>query len=96
MRYLDLVLYAFVKIVIWYSAVLLASLVAVEVATCPAQNRFVKSDLSGVTYVCDRHGAIARSNAALRRQPRGPQDPQIKPHSMGDDLRWRTVALVAG
>jgi hypothetical protein len=40
MRYLDLVLYAFVKFVIWYSAVLLASLVAIEVATCPAQNRF--------------------------------------------------------
>lgn len=77
MRYLDLVLYAFTKFVVWYSAVLLASLVAIEVATCPDQNRFVGSDLSGITYVCDRHGGIAQSNAALRQQPRDPRDPQI-------------------
>ena len=71
MRYLDLVLYAFVKFVIWYSAVLLLGAVAIEVATCPEQNRFVTSDLSGATYVCDRDGAITQSNAALRQQSPG-------------------------
>jgi hypothetical protein len=68
MRYLELVLYAFAKFVIWYSVVLLFGIVAVEVATCPAQNRFVTSERSGATYVCDRDGAIARSNAILREQ----------------------------
>ena len=67
MRYLELVLYAFAKFVIWYSVVLLFGIVAVEVATCPAQNRFVKSERSGATYVCDRNGDIARSNAVLRK-----------------------------
>jgi hypothetical protein len=71
MRYPDLVLYAFVRFVIWYSAVLLLGTVAIEVATCPDQNRFVTSDLSGATYVCDRYGAVARSNAALRQQSPG-------------------------
>jgi hypothetical protein len=66
MRYLELILYAFAKFVIWYSVVLLLGIVAVEVATCPAQNRFVKSERSGATYVCDRNGDIARSNAVLR------------------------------
>ena len=66
MRYLELVLYAFAKFVIWYSVVLLFGIVAVEVATCPAQNRFVTSERSGATYVCDRNGNIARSNAVLR------------------------------
>jgi hypothetical protein len=66
MRYLELILYAFAKFVIWYSVVLLFGIVAVEVATCPAQNRFVKSERSGATYVCDRNGDIARSNAVLR------------------------------
>jgi hypothetical protein len=49
MRYLELVLYAFAKFVIWYSVVLLFGIVAVEVATCPAQNRFVKSERSEAT-----------------------------------------------
>jgi accessory gene regulator protein AgrB len=49
MRYLELILYAFAKFVIWYSVVLLFGIVAVEVATCPAQNRFVKSERSGAT-----------------------------------------------
>jgi hypothetical protein len=66
MRYLDLVLSAFVKFVIGYSAVLLFGIVAVELATCPDQNRFVQSERSGAIYVCDRDGAIARSNAVLR------------------------------
>lgn len=66
MRYLELVLYAFAKFVIWYSVVLLFSVVAVEVATCPAQNRFVESKRSGAVYVCDREGDIARSNAVLQ------------------------------
>jgi hypothetical protein len=66
MRYIELVLYAFAKFVIWYSVVLLFGIVAVEVATCPAQNRFVISERSGATYVCDRSGDIARSNAVLR------------------------------
>ena len=83
MRYLDLVLYAFVKFVIWYSAVLLLSAVTVEIATCPEQNRFVVSDRSGATYVCDRDGAIAQSNAALRQQSlkvrRGPLPQPGKP-----------------
>jgi hypothetical protein len=68
MRYLELILYAFAKFVIWYSVVLLFGIVAVEVATCPVQNRFVKSERSGATYVCDRNGDIARSNAVLREQ----------------------------
>ncbi len=68
MRYLELVLYAFAKFVIWYSVVLLLGIVAAEVATCPAQNRFVKSERSGATYVCDRNGDITRSNAVLREQ----------------------------
>ena len=67
MRYLELILYAFAKFVIWYSVALLFGIVAVEVATCPAQNRFVKSERSGATYVCDRNGDIARSNAVLRK-----------------------------
>lgn len=83
MRYLDLVLYAFVKFVIWYSAVLVVGAVAIDVATCPDQNRFVKSDLSGATYVCDRDGAIAQSNAALRQQSsrvrRGPPPQPNRP-----------------
>jgi len=66
MRYLELVLYAFAKFVIWYSVVLLSGIVAVEVATCPAQNRFVESERSGAVYVCDRNGDIARFNAVLR------------------------------
>jgi hypothetical protein len=66
MRYLELVLYAFVSFVIWYSVVLLLGIVAIEVATCPAQNRFVTSERSGAVYVCDRDGDIARSNAVLR------------------------------
>ena len=69
MRYLELVLYAFAKFVIWYSVVLLFGIVAVEVATCPAQNRFVESERSGAVYVCDRNGNIARSNAFLREHP---------------------------
>ena len=68
MRYLELVLYAFAKFVIWYSVVLLFGIVAVEVATCPAQNRFVTSERSGAVYVCDRNGEIARFNAVLREQ----------------------------
>jgi hypothetical protein len=68
MRYLELILYAFAKFVIWYSVVLLFGIVAVEVATCPTQNRFVTSERSGATYVCDRDGAIARLNAVLREQ----------------------------
>jgi hypothetical protein len=68
MRYLELVLYAFAKFVIWYSVVLLFGIVAVEVATCPAQNRFIESERSGATYVCDRNGNIARLNAVLREQ----------------------------
>jgi len=83
MRYLDLVLYAFVKFVIWYSAVFLVGVVAIEVASCPDQNRFVRSDLSGATYVCDQRGAIAQSNAVLRKQPpgarRGPLPETSKP-----------------
>jgi hypothetical protein len=71
MRYLDLVLYTFVKFVIWYSAVLLVGAVTIEIATCPEQNRFVESDLSGATYVCDRDGTIAQSNATLRQQATG-------------------------
>ncbi len=67
MRYLELVLYAFVRFVIWYSIVLLCGIAAVEVATCPAQSRFVISERSGATYVCDRTGAIARLNAVLRQ-----------------------------
>jgi hypothetical protein len=67
MRYLELVLYAFAKFVIWYSVVLLSSIGAVEVATCPAQNRFVESERSGAVYLCDRNGDIARSNAVLRK-----------------------------
>ena len=66
MRYLELVLYAFAKFVIWYSVVLLLGIVAAEVATCPTQNRFIESKRSGATYVCDRNGNIARSNAFLR------------------------------
>jgi hypothetical protein len=65
MRYLELILYAFAKFVIWYSVVLLFGIVAVEVATCPAQNRFVKSERSGATYMCDRNGDIARSNCRV-------------------------------
>jgi hypothetical protein len=68
MRYLELLLYAFAKFVIWYSFAMFFGIVAVEVATCPAQNRFVKSERSGATYVCDREGNIARLNAALREQ----------------------------
>jgi len=68
MRYLELVLYAFAKFVIWYSVVLLFGIVAVELATCPAQSRFVASERSGATYVCDRSGEIARLNAVLQRQ----------------------------
>jgi hypothetical protein len=67
MRYLELILYAFAKFVIWYSVVLLLGIVAVEVATCPVQNRFVNSERSGATYVCDRNGDIARFNAVLRK-----------------------------
>jgi hypothetical protein len=67
MRYLELVLYAFAKFVIWYSVVLLFGIVAVEVATCPAQNLFVTSERSGAVYVCDRNGDIARSAAVLRK-----------------------------
>ena len=67
MRYLELVLYAFAKFVIWYSVVLLFGIVAVEVATCPAQNRFVTSERSGAVYVCDRDGGIARLDAVLRK-----------------------------
>ena len=66
MRYLELVLYAFVRLVIWYSVVFLLGIVAIEVANCPAQNRFVTSERSGAVYVCDRDGDIARSNAILR------------------------------
>lgn len=66
MRYLELVLYAFAKFVIWYSIVLLFGIVAVEIATCPVENRFVESERSGAVYVCDRNGDIARSNAVLR------------------------------
>jgi hypothetical protein len=66
MRYLELVLYVVTRFVIWYSVVLLSSIVAVEVATCPAQNRFVESERSGAVYVCDWDGNIARSNAVLR------------------------------
>lgn len=69
MRYLDLIVYAFVQFVIWYSAVLLFGIVITEVVTCPDQNRFVKSEPSGAVYVCDRDGDIARSNAVLRKQP---------------------------
>jgi hypothetical protein len=68
MRYLELVLYAFAKFVIWYSVILLIGIAAVEVATCPAQSRFVTSERSGATYVCDRDGDIARLNAVLREQ----------------------------
>jgi hypothetical protein len=66
MRYLELVLYAFVRLVIWYSVVFLLGIVAIEVANCPAQNRFVTSERSGAVYVCDRDGDITRSNAILR------------------------------
>ncbi len=66
MRYLELVLYAFAKFVIWYSVVLLLGIVTVEVATCPAQNRLVESLRSGATYLCDREGNIARSNTVLQ------------------------------
>jgi hypothetical protein len=66
MRYLELVLYAFAKFVIWYNVVLLLGIVAVEVATCPTQSRFVESERSGAVYLCDRNGNIARSNAVLR------------------------------
>jgi hypothetical protein len=66
MCYLELVLYAFAKFVIWYSVVLLLGIVAVEVATCPIQSRFVISEWSGATYVRDRSGDIARFNAVLR------------------------------
>jgi hypothetical protein len=67
MRYLELVLYAFVMFVIWYSVVFLLGIVAVEFATCPVQNRFVQSERSGAVYVCDRDGNVTRSNAALRQ-----------------------------
>ena len=67
MRYLELVLYAFVMFVIWYSVVFLLGIVAVEFATCPIQNRFVQSERSGAVYVCDRDGNVTRSNEALRQ-----------------------------
>ena len=67
MRYLELVLYAFIRFVIWYSVVLFFGIVAVELATCPAQSRFVQSERTGAVYVCDRNGAIARLNAVLRQ-----------------------------
>jgi hypothetical protein len=68
MRYLELALYAFAKFVVWYSIVLLSGIVTVEIATCPAESRFVKSERSGAVFVCDRNGDIARSNAVLREQ----------------------------
>ena len=71
------------KFVIWYSAVLLLGVVAIEVAICPDQDPFVKGDLSGAAYVYDRDGAVAQSNAALRKQPpglrRGPLPETSKP-----------------
>jgi hypothetical protein len=81
MRYLELVLYAFAKFVIWYSVILLLGIVAAEVATCPAQSRFVISEWSGVTYICDRSGDIARSNAVLREhlhQGREANEPRLR------------------
>ncbi len=47
MRYLELVLYAFARLVIWYSVILLLGIVAIEVATCPPQNRFVTMSGAG-------------------------------------------------
>ncbi len=67
MRYLELALYAFAKFVFWYSVVMLFGLVAIEVATCPDQSRFVISERSGAVYVRDRDGNIARANRAARR-----------------------------
>jgi hypothetical protein len=86
MRYVELVLYAFAKFVIWYSVVLLFGIVAVEVATCPAQNRFVKSGRSGATYVCDRNGDIARSNAVLRKLLHQGGEADEPPYAIGSYL----------
>jgi hypothetical protein len=66
MRYLELVLYAFAKFVIWYSVFILLGIVTVELATCPAENRFVQSERSGAVYVCDWDGDIVQSNAIVR------------------------------
>jgi hypothetical protein len=73
-----------VKFVIWYTAVLLLGVVAIEVAICPDQDPFVKGDLSGAAYVYDRDGAVAQSNAALRKQPPGARrSPSPQPNRPG-------------